>query len=41
MSLAPLVPIFDRDADALRLVRGRFGFCSVQPTFFDDFYNTF
>jgi hypothetical protein len=41
MSLAPLLPIFDRDADALRLVTGRFGFCSAQPTFFDDFYNTF
>lgn len=41
MSLAPLLPIFDRDSDALRLVSGRFGFCSVQPTFFDDFYHTF
>ncbi len=41
MSLAQLLPIFDRDADALRLVSGRFGFCSVQPTFFDDFYHIF
>jgi hypothetical protein len=41
MSLAQLPPIYDQDADALRLVTGRFGFCSAQPTFFDDFFNTF